>query len=73
MYNWALVEIETGKIINALSTPTEGVGLESGVGQKVIAINRTEFDEILAGRYANLVSEGLSEDSSEVLLPNNNI
>jgi len=67
MCNYVLVDKQSGKIINALSTPTEGVCLEpENDGQEVWEITQEEFQAILEGayRYWNYVSQEFEPEAA---------
>lgn len=50
MFNFALIDKTTGKVINALSTPNQGVTLvPENENQEVLEITLEEFDAIFRG------------------------
>lgn len=64
MYNWMLIETATGKIINALATPNEGVKPVATEGQEVLPITDSDFQGILDGnlKYYNAATVKLEPE-----------
>lgn len=43
MFYTALIQADTGQVLNALATPNPGVGLVAGDGQTIVAIDEAAF------------------------------
>lgn len=52
MYNWALIDKSTGKVLNAVSTPNEDVMPLAEDGQEVREITDADFQGIFDGNLA---------------------
>ncbi|GAB7389004.1 hypothetical protein BSNK01_28420 [Bacillaceae bacterium] len=65
MYNWMVVEKETGKIINAISTPNEGVLPQADEVQEILEITQEDFEGIFDERlkYYNYDTKQLEPEN----------
>jgi len=64
LYNWMLIETATGKILNALATPNEGVKPVAGEGQEILSITDNDFQGIFDGslKYYNAATGKLEPE-----------